>query len=146
MSIFVEGSQVLSVSFQLFKWSVLSVRFDSLALNSWTNPLLIITAAAGQHHSISFPPLVEVSNLSLTDLILGLDWAAFLRNSLLGLGYCIDSSFNAWRFVSDPTHPILNGVHALHSILSHFGIHRARHLVKSTSPALGDEHDSIAND
>ncbi|KAJ7934430.1 hypothetical protein B0H13DRAFT_2305858 [Mycena leptocephala] len=108
MSIFVEGSQVLSVSFRPSNRSVLSMRFlDSLPATSRIKPLLVTTV--GQHHPISFPLSFEVSGLSSTDLVLGLDWAAFLRDSLLGLGYCVDSSFDAWRFVSDPTHPILNG-------------------------------------
>jgi hypothetical protein len=116
MSIFVEGSQVLSVSFRPSNRSVLSMRFlDLLPETSRSKPLLV-TTVAGQHHPISFPLSLEVSDLESTDLVLGLDWAAFLRDSLLGLGYRIDSSFDAWRFVSDPTHPILNGARTQCSI------------------------------
>ncbi|KAJ7893974.1 hypothetical protein B0H13DRAFT_2339464 [Mycena leptocephala] len=87
LSIPIEGSQVLSVSFQPSNRSVLSTRFlDSLPVNSRTNPLLV-TTVVGQHHPISFPLSYETSNLNPTDLVLGLDWAAFfLRDSLLGLG------------------------------------------------------------
>jgi hypothetical protein len=61
-------------------------------VNSRTNPLLV-TTVAGQHHSISLPLSFEASNLNPTDLVLGLDWAAYLRDSLLGLGYRVDASF-----------------------------------------------------
>jgi hypothetical protein len=115
------------------------VRFlDSLPVNSRTRPLLF-TTVAGQHHPISFYLSFAVSDINQTDIVLGHDWAAFLRDSLLSLGNRIDSSFDAWRFVSYTTHPILNCAHTPHSILSHFHIPRACCLVNSTSPALGDE-------
>ncbi|KAJ7870714.1 hypothetical protein B0H13DRAFT_2280577 [Mycena leptocephala] len=108
MPIFIEGSQ--AVSFQPANQSILFVRFlDSLPLNSRTRPLLV-TTVAGQYHPISFPLSFAVSDLNQTDLVLGHDWAAFLHNSLLGLGYRVDSSFDAWQFASDPTHPIINAL------------------------------------
>lgn len=79
---------------------------------SRTNPLLVITVA-GHNHPISFPLVFEVSEHNLTDLVLGTDWAAFFRDSLLGLGYQIESSFNPWQFVLDPTFPVVNGAHVL---------------------------------
>ncbi|KAJ7880825.1 hypothetical protein B0H13DRAFT_1891635 [Mycena leptocephala] len=63
---------------------------------------------------------------SQTDIVLGHDWAAFLRDSLLSLGYCVDSSFNAWQFVSYTTHPILNA--------------------PRLPLVMSDEHDSMAID
>ncbi|KAJ7927205.1 hypothetical protein B0H13DRAFT_2312808 [Mycena leptocephala] len=108
MPIFVEGSQVLPVSFQPSNWSLLSVRLlDSLPVNSRTRPLLF-TTVAGQHHPISFYLSFALSDINQTDIVLGHDWAAFLRDSLLSLGNRVDSSFDAWRFVSYTTHPILN--------------------------------------
>jgi hypothetical protein len=56
---------------------------DSLLETPQTKPLLVTTVAE-QRHPISFPLLFEVSDLDSTDLVLGLDWAAFLRDSLLG--------------------------------------------------------------
>ncbi|KAJ7920882.1 hypothetical protein B0H13DRAFT_2318938 [Mycena leptocephala] len=106
MSIFVERSQVLSVSFQPSNRSALSMRFlDSLPDTSRTNPLLV-TTVAGQHHPIYHFLCRSKSILNSMDLR-------------------IDSSFDAWRFVSDPTHTILNG---------------------STSPSPSDEHDSVTID
>jgi hypothetical protein len=40
-----------------------------------------------------------------TDVVLGLDWATHVRESLIGSGYHLDSTFDAWHFSSYPTHP-----------------------------------------
>jgi hypothetical protein len=126
---------VLSVSFQPANQSILFVRFlDLLPLNSRTRPLLVTTVA--DQHLISFPLSFAVSDLNQTDLILGHDWAAFLHNSLLGLGYRVDSSFDAWRFASDPTHHIINGAHTSHYVLSRFHIHQAHRLIHAPSAFL----------
>ncbi|KAJ7915028.1 hypothetical protein B0H13DRAFT_1872394 [Mycena leptocephala] len=66
--------------------------------------------------SLSRHPIV--SGINQTDIVLGCDWAAFLRDSLLSLGNRVDSSFDAWRFVSYTTHPILNGAHTPYSIFT----------------------------
>jgi hypothetical protein len=35
---------------------------------------------------------------------LGLDWVALLRDSFIGLGHQVDSSFDAGQFLSDPVY------------------------------------------
>ncbi|KAJ7751375.1 hypothetical protein B0H16DRAFT_1548220 [Mycena metata] len=40
------------------------------------------------------------------DIVLGLDWAAYVRESLLDTGYPLGDTFDAWAFFSRPDHPI----------------------------------------
>ncbi|KAJ7914368.1 hypothetical protein B0H13DRAFT_1873046 [Mycena leptocephala] len=50
--------------------------------------------------------MFTVSANAASDVELGLDWTAFLRDSLIGLGYRVDSTFDAWRFLTMSTHPL----------------------------------------
>ncbi|KAJ7858293.1 hypothetical protein B0H13DRAFT_2672537 [Mycena leptocephala] len=88
MPILLDSLQVLSVSFSLVPHSSLSSRFRTLLHSNARILSLLVT--------------------TLADVILGLDWAAFLCDSLLGLEYRVNSTFSAWRFVSDPDHPMSN--------------------------------------
>ncbi|KAJ7914041.1 hypothetical protein B0H13DRAFT_2325767 [Mycena leptocephala] len=45
-------------------------------------------------------------------------WAAFLRDSLFSLGYRLDSTFDAWRSVLDPAHPLSSNRCRPHSSVS----------------------------
>ncbi|KAJ7844474.1 hypothetical protein B0H13DRAFT_1908866 [Mycena leptocephala] len=69
-------------------------------------PQLLITTATGVHHPISLLLAFTVSAHASSDVELGLDWTALLRDSLIGLGYRVDSAFDAWRFLTTPTHPV----------------------------------------
>ncbi|KAJ7852590.1 hypothetical protein B0H13DRAFT_1904492 [Mycena leptocephala] len=63
----------------------------------------LVTTVSG-HHSISFPIVFGISASSSSHIELGLNWAALLRDSLIGLGHWVDSSFDAGRFLTDPTY------------------------------------------
>ncbi|KAJ7883596.1 hypothetical protein B0H13DRAFT_1890361 [Mycena leptocephala] len=62
--------------------------------------------AANGHHPISFTLAFQLAKHSPYDVVLGLDWAAFIRDSMLNIGYRLDSTFNAALWVSDPAHPL----------------------------------------
>ncbi|KAJ7808045.1 hypothetical protein B0H13DRAFT_2386020 [Mycena leptocephala] len=93
MSVFVEGLAASSVTYSFTSpRSVLSAHFYSCLPACRRTPQLI-TTATGAYHAISFLLAFTVSSHVMSDV--GLDWAAFLRNSLIGLGYCVDSTFDA---------------------------------------------------
>ncbi|KAJ7873731.1 hypothetical protein B0H13DRAFT_2348888 [Mycena leptocephala] len=98
MPILLDGLQVPSVSFSSVPCSSLSSRFRTLLPSNAHISSLLVTTLAGHHNAISFPIAFQTADNASTDVILGPDWAAFLRDSLLGLGYRVDSTFSAWRF------------------------------------------------
>jgi hypothetical protein len=106
MSILVEGLTARSVSHSSTPRSILSAGFRARLPVQLGTPQLLITTATGAHHPISFPLAFTVSAHASSDVELGLDWTAFLRDSLIGLGYRVDSTFDAWRFLTAPTHPV----------------------------------------
>ncbi|KAJ7865104.1 hypothetical protein B0H13DRAFT_2353166 [Mycena leptocephala] len=106
MFIFVEGPAATSVTYSSTPHSVLSASFHARLPIHRRTPHLLITTATGTYHAISFPLAFTVSPYASSDVELGLDWVAFLRDSLIGLGYRVDSTFDAWRFLTMSTHPL----------------------------------------
>jgi hypothetical protein len=96
MSILIEGLTARSVSHSSTSHSILSGRFRARLLVQLGTPQLLITTATGTHHPILFPLAFTVSAHASSDVEIGLDWTAFLRDSLIGLGYHVDSTFDAW--------------------------------------------------
>ncbi|KAJ7863863.1 hypothetical protein B0H13DRAFT_2671334 [Mycena leptocephala] len=115
MSILVEGLAAHSVSHSSIPRSVLSAGFHARLPTRPGTLQLLITISTGAHHPISFPLAFTVSAHASSDVELGLDWTVFLRDSLIGLGYRVDSTFNAWQFLTAPTHP--NNCHQYHAAL-----------------------------
>jgi hypothetical protein len=108
MSLYIEGLPAASVSFQQSPKSSLSSTFYQNLVGVSGNRLLFTTAIPSFS---SYSSLVEcnISHGLQTDVVLGLDWAAHVRESLICSGYRLDSTFDAWCFFSYPTHPI-NGL------------------------------------
>ncbi|KAJ7153083.1 hypothetical protein C8R43DRAFT_950487 [Mycena crocata] len=105
MSLFVEGIHVPSVSFSRNPVTLLSSRlFGSLQQPSGS-PVLITTAVPG-YPSSSVPLVIAVSNSASHDVVLGLDWASSLRESLLFLDIRVGHTFDAWDFFSLDDHPL----------------------------------------
>ncbi|KAJ7914549.1 hypothetical protein B0H13DRAFT_2325133 [Mycena leptocephala] len=118
MPVLLDGLQVLIASFSPSPRSVLSACFRNLWPSNARTTSLLVTTLVGGHHAKSFPLAFQMAEHATFDVILVLDWAAFLRDSLLSLGYRLDSTFDAWRFVLDPTHPLSsNGSSAGHAQL-----------------------------
>ncbi|KAJ7884897.1 hypothetical protein B0H13DRAFT_2343466 [Mycena leptocephala] len=111
MSLYIEGLPAASVSFQRSPKSSLSSTFYQNLVGVSGNRLLLTTTIP---NFSSYSSLVEcnISHGLQTDVVLGLDWAAHVRESLICSGYRLDSTFDAWCFFSYPTHPI-NGLRAL---------------------------------
>jgi hypothetical protein len=101
MPVFINGISAATVTFDSSPRSVLSMQFYR-ELSAGSNNLLV-TTVAGSSGPISFPLSFGLSSTSPSDVVLGLDWAAYLRDSLLALGHRLDSSFDARRFLSEPT-------------------------------------------
>ncbi|KAJ6537262.1 hypothetical protein DFH09DRAFT_1324366 [Mycena vulgaris] len=68
---------------------------------------LLFTTVVAPYGPLSFLVDCDISASKLTsDVSLGLDWAAYLRDSLIaGLDLRLDSSFDAWTFFSHSSHP-----------------------------------------
>ncbi|KAJ6540659.1 hypothetical protein B0H19DRAFT_1269210 [Mycena capillaripes] len=79
----------------------------SLSLGLETVVFFVTTSVSGYP---SFSTVLECDIVATAefDVILGLDWAALVRDFLMRLGYRLDSSFDVWLFFSTPSHPIGN--------------------------------------
>ncbi|KAJ7828400.1 hypothetical protein B0H13DRAFT_2289997 [Mycena leptocephala] len=99
MPVLVEGLPVTAVTLTSSRHSVLPSLFRT-QLRPGSSDFLVTTVSG--HHRISFPIAFTISTSSSSHVELGLDWAALLRDSLIGLGHRVDSSFDAARFLSDP--------------------------------------------
>ncbi|KAJ7472551.1 hypothetical protein FB451DRAFT_1398762 [Mycena latifolia] len=65
------------------------------------NSVFLFTVSAGGHGLFSFTLLCVVVPPSATpEIVLGLDWAACVRDSMLYSGLRLPSSFNAFSFFS----------------------------------------------
>jgi hypothetical protein len=144
MSIFVEGFAATSVTYSTAPRSVLSARFYGLLPPHRRTPHLLLTTATGTYHPISFPLMFTISAQATSDVELGLDWSAFLRDSLIALDYHVDSTFNAWRFLTLSTHPLSTRMHSLHSFPPVFNSHPI-HLAPSSEPIphVSSHHQSL---
>ncbi|KAJ6471180.1 hypothetical protein DFH09DRAFT_1344267 [Mycena vulgaris] len=101
MSLFVEGIAVPRFTFSPLPRTVVSNAFFR-TLHSSNTDLLITTLVPTNGPSSSLIHCL-VSPDASHDVVLGLDWASLLRDSLILLGFRIDSSFDAWRYLVDPS-------------------------------------------
>ncbi|KAJ6524076.1 hypothetical protein DFH09DRAFT_1372251 [Mycena vulgaris] len=102
MSLFVEGISVPRTQVKpRFTFSPFPriVVFNSFfrAMHSSNAGLLITTLVPTNGPSSSLIHCL-VSPDASHDVVLGFDWASRLWDSLISLGFCIDSSFEAWRY------------------------------------------------
>ncbi|KAJ7852276.1 hypothetical protein B0H13DRAFT_2359597 [Mycena leptocephala] len=118
MPVLLDGLQAPTASFSPSPRSVLSACFRNLWPSNARTTSLLVTTLVGGHHAISFPLAFQTAEHATFDVILGLDWAAFLRDSLFSLGYRLDSTFDAWRSVLDPAHPLSSNRCRPHSSVS----------------------------
>ncbi|KAJ6551009.1 hypothetical protein DFH09DRAFT_1086317 [Mycena vulgaris] len=104
MSLSVAGVPVLSLMYADAPRTVLSSSFASQlpSLHSGTH---LFTSTAGVHGPVSFLLTPAVSISSVHDVVLGLDWAGYLRDSLLHSGMRLGYGFGSWYcFSSYPLH------------------------------------------
>jgi hypothetical protein len=109
MSIYIEGTLVLtlvsSVSFAGTAVTVVSGAFArSIRLPRGNRVLLSTVIPSYGTFSTSIQVILDES--AYLDVSLGLDWASHLRETLLFSGHRPGTSFNAWRSLTDPEHPL----------------------------------------
>ncbi|KAJ6502846.1 hypothetical protein C8R47DRAFT_1106949 [Mycena vitilis] len=104
MSLSVAGVPVLSVLFNPVAVTVVSPLFYQRLGPVDPAQLLFVTTVPG------FPPFPSVVACAAlpapVDVVLGLDWASHVRETLIRYEYRLDRSFNAWTFFTHPAHPL----------------------------------------
>ncbi|KAJ6473354.1 hypothetical protein C8R47DRAFT_1294963 [Mycena vitilis] len=99
MFLLVDGTSARTVTFQHIPQTTLSAAFHASLRGLPGTALLVTTTITGFLPSSSLIRCNVVLDLGF-DVVLGLDWAAYLRDSLINLGYRLESSFDAWNFYS----------------------------------------------
>ncbi|KAJ7779027.1 hypothetical protein B0H16DRAFT_1500899 [Mycena metata] len=101
----VNGSRATTVSFHPSARTSLSSRFfETLAVTHPTRQLVTTLVPGFGQYSILLECVVDPA--IAFDIILGAQWAVHIREYVLGLGYRLNDTFNAWSFVSDSLHPL----------------------------------------
>ncbi|KAJ7182361.1 hypothetical protein C8R43DRAFT_1144248 [Mycena crocata] len=104
MSVFVNGVFALTCSYAPINRTQLSPAYAA-TLGPY-RPLSLVTVHVGRHGSFSFSLSCDVLAGTPTAIVLGRDWGAFLRESLLAANYRLDRTFDPWQFLSPPDHPL----------------------------------------
>ncbi|KAJ6521675.1 hypothetical protein DFH09DRAFT_1331092 [Mycena vulgaris] len=104
MSLFVEGRSVASFTFSGFPRTQISTAFSQILINP--NGHLLVIAVVPPSGLILFPPGLCSFSAPSHDVVLGLDWSSQIRESFISLEFRIGSSFDAWRSLIDPAHPM----------------------------------------
>ncbi|KAJ7864716.1 hypothetical protein B0H13DRAFT_1898962 [Mycena leptocephala] len=142
MSVLFDGLRAANVSYSSSSRSVLSARFRNLLPNNARLNSLLVTTLVRGHHPISLTLAFQLAKHSPYDVVLGLDWAAFIRDSMLNIGYRLDSTFNAALWVSDPAHPLSHDRRVSSSSLS---VSNGASVGQSHSSAFGPFPSELGN-
>ncbi|KAJ7085612.1 hypothetical protein C8R43DRAFT_1142498 [Mycena crocata] len=67
---------------------------------------LLLTTLVPPFGSFSVTLPCVVSPVACSDVVLGIDWAAYVRDVLLDAGYHLNWTIDAWRFFCDPSRPL----------------------------------------
>ncbi|KAJ7037205.1 hypothetical protein C8F04DRAFT_1257131 [Mycena alexandri] len=106
MSLTVEGVPVSSVAFcRQLRTLISPGLYFHLNRPNGRSSVLVTTNVPGFLIASTFIECQVDPNLS-HNIVLGLDWAAYVRESLLNTGYHLGDTFDAWSFFSRPDHPI----------------------------------------
>ncbi|KAJ7018067.1 hypothetical protein C8F04DRAFT_1153176 [Mycena alexandri] len=96
MSLYVEGLLAPSVAFSAVPRTSISATFAA-CLPPRRYAHFGFTTVAGLA-SLSTVLSCEISDRGGTDVVLGLDWASMIRESLLRNGYRLDHTFDPWAY------------------------------------------------
>ncbi|KAJ6592033.1 hypothetical protein DFH09DRAFT_1273279 [Mycena vulgaris] len=99
MSLTVDGIAATTFTFASVPHTLLSPSFAT-RLGQPRSTGYLFTVTVGPSGAFSFPLHCSLGPQSTFDVVLGYDWAAFLRDSLLRSGFRLDSRFDAWMFFS----------------------------------------------
>ncbi|KAJ7086291.1 hypothetical protein C8R43DRAFT_1051356 [Mycena crocata] len=105
MPILVDGVEALSVAYSGLPRTVLSGGLLS-RLYSPNASSVLLTTNVPPYGSFSVVASCDVDYGANFDVTLGLDWAPYLRDSLLNAGLRLDSTFDPLRFLLDPSRPL----------------------------------------
>lgn len=103
-TITINGLAATVLGYQVSARTLISSRFLG-TLNNPNHSRLLITTSVPGFSSCSTVLACDISSAIESDVVLGLDWAAHLRDSFLALGYCLGDTFNSWTFFSAFTPP-----------------------------------------
>ncbi|KAJ7028927.1 hypothetical protein C8F04DRAFT_1398658 [Mycena alexandri] len=108
MALFIEGTRALTVTFSGGPQTLVSLAFyQSLQVQPRPSGHLLFTSSLGPYGNLSMMLACALSPPACQfDVVLGLDWASFLREYIVREGYRLDASFDAWRFFSLDSHPL----------------------------------------
>jgi hypothetical protein len=96
-TITINGIPATTLGYQAAARTQISSRFFS-TLNNPNPSCLLLTSFVPGFPSCSTVLGCDVSSAAQHDVILGLDWAAHLRESFIALGYRLGDTFNSWSF------------------------------------------------
>ncbi|KAJ6545839.1 hypothetical protein DFH09DRAFT_1367543, partial [Mycena vulgaris] len=106
MSILVNGTSVTSMSYSpLLARTTLSFALAA-SMPPPPNFAFLITTVTRRFDSYSASIICDLALDPPTHIVLGRDWGAFLRDTLLSFGLRLDHSFDVWIFLSNPDNPI----------------------------------------
>ncbi|KAJ7659710.1 hypothetical protein DFH06DRAFT_1130468 [Mycena polygramma] len=134
MSVFVEGCLPPTFSYLPNASTTISSAFRS-TLPPGPNTFLL-TPLPLHRQALSFALPCQVSPSETSYVVLGSDWAAYVRESLLNAGHRLPSFFDAWQFLLNPEY-LLSGnaslllnlipfIHTLPALLSQQPIRHSR--------------------
>ncbi|KAJ7606480.1 hypothetical protein DFH06DRAFT_1149946 [Mycena polygramma] len=106
MSITVDGYRPASVTFSSSPRTKLSPAFRASLRQDRDNFLFTCFPSVASRLNalpLSFTLTCPVSNAALSDVVLGLDWSAHIRDSLLALGHRLESTFDSHQLLGVPT-------------------------------------------
>ncbi|KAJ6450318.1 hypothetical protein C8R47DRAFT_1171113 [Mycena vitilis] len=105
MSLYLDGVLVPRVSFHPSPQTRVSAEFCRLVGHTSVTTFLFTTTVDNYPFpSIALP--CQVVPITDFHVILGLDWATYVREFLVSTGYRLGDTFQPWLFFSLPTHPL----------------------------------------
>ncbi|KAJ7130756.1 hypothetical protein C8R43DRAFT_1024809 [Mycena crocata] len=104
MSIYVEGALMYSCSYAPVARTRL--RPDLVAWLGAPRASYLVTTQVGPLGGYSFNLSCDIVDGLPTSVVLGLDWGAYLRESLLAAHFRLDHTFDPWIFLTYPGHPL----------------------------------------
>jgi hypothetical protein len=112
MSVFFDGIPALEVSVSYDSApTVLSSAFYQKLVGANASRLLVTTVITG-YPACSSVIACQVSSAIHFDVVLGLDWSACFRDSLIALGYRIPSNFDPWHILSGTDKAVHSGMNS----------------------------------
>ncbi|KAJ6481178.1 hypothetical protein DFH09DRAFT_1214141 [Mycena vulgaris] len=95
MSLSIDGTPVLSFAFARIPHTLVSPALSS-RVPPRRDSVYLFTVSASGYEPFSFSVKCSSSSFYPYDVVLGLDWAAYFRDSLLYTGMCLPASFDPW--------------------------------------------------